>query len=56
MEKQLCVRRVITTDYLDTMTKWMYDWWGQAENYSYEAVHSYMSHNTPAFSAFIFFG
>ena len=45
MEKQLCVRRVITTDYLDTMTKWMYDWWGQAENYSYEAVHSYMSHS-----------
>ena len=45
MEKQLSVRRMITADHLDTMTKWMYDWWGKAKNYSYEAVYSYMSHS-----------
>ena len=45
MEKQLSVRRMITADHLDTMTKWMYDWWGKAENYSYEAVYSYMLHS-----------
>ena len=36
---------MITADHLDTMTKWMYDWWGKAENYSYEAVYSYMLHS-----------
>ena len=45
MEKQLSVRRMITADHLDTMTKWMYDWWGKAENYSYKAVYSYMLHS-----------
>jgi len=45
MEKQLSVRKMITADHLDTMTKWMYDWWGKAENNSYEAVYSYMLHS-----------
>ncbi|MBO5569633.1 MAG: GNAT family N-acetyltransferase [Clostridia bacterium] len=45
MTRQLSVKKMITADHLDMMTKWIFDWWGKAENYSYEAVYSYMSYS-----------
>ena len=30
---------------LETMTKWMYDWWGEENGYNIEAVQCFMEHS-----------
>lgn len=30
---------------VETMTQWMYEWWGQKQNNSYECIKSYMIHS-----------
>lgn len=42
----LTVKKIVRPDdrMLDTMTEWMYRWWGQNEGRSYEEVRCYMEH------------
>ena len=42
---QLSVRKITDEVHLEKMTDWLYEWWGKAEGYSYEAVHAYMVHS-----------
>ena len=39
------VRKITEASQLDKITDWMYGWWGRAEGYSYETVHSCMAHS-----------
>ncbi len=41
----LSVRKMTDDSQLDKITGWMYGWWGEAEGYAYDAVHSYMAHS-----------
>lgn len=34
----------IDSENLDIMTKWMYNWWGKEEGYTFEGVKCYMEH------------
>ena len=34
----------IDSENLDIMTKWMYNWWGKEEGYTFEVVKCYMKH------------
>ena len=45
MMEQLSVRKITDEVHLDQMTDWLYDWWGKAEGYSYEAVRTYMAYS-----------
>jgi len=45
MMGQLSVRKITDEVHLDKMTDWLYDWWGKAEGYSYEAVRTYMAYS-----------
>jgi len=44
------VRKILTTDddikeILATITMWMYNWWGEKEDYDFDAVKSYVLHS-----------
>ena len=39
------VQKITDETHLDTITGWMYAWWGKAEGYSYEAVRACMAHS-----------
>jgi len=43
----LTVRRLTAADdaWLDTITMWMYGWWGEKEGYSRDAVACCMAHS-----------
>ena len=45
MGNHLCVRKITEKDHLDTITNWMYNWWGKPEGYLYETVYACMSHS-----------
>ena len=45
MGNHLCVRKITEKDHLDTITNWMYNWWGKPEGYLYEIVYACMSHS-----------
>ena len=45
MTGQLSVHKITDETDLDKMTDWLYEWWGKAEGYSYEAVRTYMAHS-----------
>ena len=45
MMGQLSVHKITDEVHLEKMTDWLYEWWGKAEGYSYEAVHAYMVHS-----------
>ena len=45
MTGPLRVQKITDTAHLDKMTDWMYEWWGRAEDYSYEAVYTCMAHS-----------
>ena len=31
-------------EWIDTITEWMYQWWGEREGYRYDAVRCYVKH------------
>lgn len=35
----------IDEDTLDTMSNWMYNWWGKKNGYSYDGIKCYMKHS-----------
>lgn len=43
---ELKINKIITPDedMLNTITTWMYSWWGMAEGYSLEAIQCYVKH------------
>lgn len=49
MNLELTVERLVKVDdgMLDTMTDWMYHWWGKDEGRSWEEVRCYMEHGVP---------
>lgn len=44
---RLDIKQLINIDEktLDYITKWMYDWWGKSDGYSYEETKCYMKHS-----------
>lgn len=45
MPDGLTIRKLTDTYYLDTITEWMYNWWGAKEAYSLEEVRCCMEHS-----------
>lgn len=45
MSGRFSVRKITDDAHLDKMTDWMYEWWGRAEGYCYEAVRTYMAYS-----------
>ena len=41
------IRKIVSPDAgtVEIITKWMYSWWGERENYSFDAVKEYISHS-----------
>ena len=39
------IRQITDPTDLDTISRWMYDWWGQMEGYSPESVRTYLAHS-----------
>lgn len=41
----LSVQQILDTRHLETITQWMYAWWGHEEGYTYESVRDCMAHS-----------
>lgn len=47
MNNDLVIKQIIDIDEvtLNTMTRWMFDWWGKKDNYTFDAVKCFVEHS-----------
>lgn len=47
LRKVLDIKKLTAIDdsLLNTITEWMYEWWGEKEGYSFEVIKCYMEHS-----------
>ena len=47
MNNDLVIKQIIDVDEitLNTMTRWMFEWWGKKDNYTFDAVKCFVEHS-----------
>lgn len=47
ISKDLVIKQLVNTDeeVLNTITTWMYNWWGKKDGYSFDGVKCFMQHS-----------